>query len=128
MDTVGLPEMDEVAAGHPESPELVPDQGPEPGRREVRSSETAAAAAVVGRAEGLRAECCILQKEGERERTEREETDLTSKHSGYLFSLYILTIFTLTRVLHTILLLLWWGTWLLGRVSTWSLVLLVHLT
>lgn len=34
------------------------------------------------------------------------------------------------RVLHTILLLLllWWGTWLLRRVSTWSLVLLVHLT
>lgn len=33
-----------------------------------------------------------------------------------------------SRVLHTVLLLLRWGTWLLRRVSTWSLVLLVHLT
>lgn len=31
------------------------------------------------------------------------------------------------RVLHTVLL-LWWGSWLLRRVSTWSLVLLIHLT
>lgn len=33
-----------------------------------------------------------------------------------------------SRVLHTVLLLLRWGTWLLWRVSTWSLVLLIHLT
>lgn len=61
----GLPEMDGAAAGHPGSPELEPelDRGPEPGRREVRSSETAAAAAVVGQAEELRAERCILQRE-----------------------------------------------------------------
>lgn len=64
MDTAGLPEMDGVAAGHPGSLELQPGRGPEPGRREARSSDTAAAAAaVVGQAEGLQAECCILQRE-----------------------------------------------------------------
>lgn len=65
MDTAGLPELDGAAAGHPGSPELEPDRELEPGRREARSSETAAAAvAVVGQAEGLRAEGCILQREG----------------------------------------------------------------
>lgn len=85
MDTAGLPEMDGAAAGHPGSPELEsdPDRGlVEPGRREARSSETAAAAeAVADRAEGLRAERCNLQRE---ERTE-SLSHLTSKHSGYLF-------------------------------------------
>lgn len=60
MDTAGLPEMDGAAAGHPGSLELELDRRLEPGRREERSSETAAAAeAVVGQAEGLRAESCI---------------------------------------------------------------------
>ena len=65
VDTAGLPEMDGAAAGHPGSLELGSDQELEPGRREVRSSETAAAAAAVaevGQAEGLQAECCILQR------------------------------------------------------------------
>lgn len=65
MDTAGLPEMDEAAAGHPGSPGLGPERGQEPGRREARSSGTAAAA-VVDRAEGLRAEGCILLREGGR--------------------------------------------------------------
>lgn len=63
MDTAGLPEVDGVAAGHPGSLQLEPGRGLEPGRREERSSETAAAAAAVGQAEGLQADCCILQRE-----------------------------------------------------------------
>lgn len=70
--TAGLPEMDGLAAGHPGSLQLGQGQGLEPGRREERSSETAAVAAAVGaeedRAGGLRAECCILR--GERGRKE----------------------------------------------------------
>lgn len=63
MDTAGLPEMDGAAAGHPGSRELGSDRELEPGRQEARSSETAAAAAAeVGQAEGLQAECCILQR------------------------------------------------------------------
>lgn len=66
LDTAGLPELDGAAAGHPGNPELELepelDRRLEPGRREVRSSETAAAVAVVGQAEGHRAECCILQR------------------------------------------------------------------
>lgn len=67
MGTAGLPEMDEAAAGHPESLELEPEQGleqvQEPGRKVVGSSETVAVAAAVvaegGRAEGLLVEHCI---------------------------------------------------------------------
>lgn len=69
MDTAGLPESDGAAAGHPGSPELELDRGLELGRREAHSFETAAAAvAVAGRAEGLRAaEWGILQRERGRE-------------------------------------------------------------
>ena len=63
MDTAGLPEMDGAAAGHPGIRELGSDRELEPGRQEARSSETAAAAeAEAGQAEGLQAECCILQR------------------------------------------------------------------
>lgn len=72
MDTVGLPVAGGFAAGHPGSPGLGPGQGQGPGRREGRSSETAAAAAVAvavaDRAEELRAEDCILLRDGGRER------------------------------------------------------------
>lgn len=63
--TAGLLEMDGVAAGHPGSLQLEQDQEPEPGRREERSSGTAAAAvgAEEVQAGGLRAEYCILQGE-----------------------------------------------------------------
>lgn len=63
MDTAGLPEADGAAAGHPGNLGLGLglDQGQEPGRREVRSSETAAAEAAGGQAEGLQAEGCNLQ-------------------------------------------------------------------
>lgn len=57
MDTAGLPEMDGAAADHPESLALGSDQERKPGRREACSFETVAA--VVGQAEGLRAEGCI---------------------------------------------------------------------
>lgn len=66
MDTAGLPEMDgAAAAGHPGSLGLGLrlEQGRRPGRTEVCSSETAAAVAAAGLAEGLRAEGCILQKQ-----------------------------------------------------------------
>lgn len=63
--TAGLPEMGGVAAGHPGSPQRERDQDqepePEPGRREERSSETAAAVgAEEVQAGGLQAEYCIL--------------------------------------------------------------------
>lgn len=66
VDTAELPEMDGAAAGLPGSLGLGlgPDLGREPGRREVCSSETAAA--VAAQTEGLRAEGCILLKEGGR--------------------------------------------------------------
>lgn len=91
MDTAGLPEMDGVAAGHPGSLQLEPGLGLEPGRREERSSETAAAAAV-GQAEGLRADCCILQREQGREgvslihcRAEKEPPYLTTQQLPFSF-------------------------------------------
>lgn len=129
--TAGLPEMDGLAAGHPGSLQLGQGQGLELGRREERSSETAAAAvgAEEDRAGGLRAECCILR--GERGRKEgfwiffpkKCEQQFILQHSSILAPSRI----TLTRVLHTILLLRR-SAWLLRRVSTRSLVLLVHLT
>lgn len=65
MDIVELPEADEAeaaAAGWSGSQELGQDQRLEPGRRVEGNSETAAAAAaVVGQAEGLQAENCIQQ-------------------------------------------------------------------
>lgn len=66
VDTAELPEMDGAAAGHPESLGLKLDLGREPGRREVCSSETVAAVAVEGQAEGLPAEGYIQLKEGGR--------------------------------------------------------------
>lgn len=66
MDTAGLPEMDEAAAGLPGSPGLGLDRGQEPGRREAHSSGTAAAVAVVDQAEGLQAEGCILLRKAGR--------------------------------------------------------------
>lgn len=63
VDTAGLPEADGAAAGRPGNLGLGLDQGQEPGRREVRSSETAAAEAVVGQVEELQAESYILLKE-----------------------------------------------------------------
>lgn len=125
--------MDAAAAapaGHPGSLALAP--GSEPGRREERSSGTAvaavaaaAAAAAAGRAGGLRAECCSLQR--------TEKLTYTITQTGHVTSLPLavfLSCFVLTGVLHPILLrlLLLWGTGLLRRVSTWGLVLLVHLT
>lgn len=87
VDTAGLPVLDGAAAGHPGSPELELERGQKPGRREQGSSGTAAAAAAAGRAEGLRAECCILQREGGRNGVSlihpREEGE--PRHIGYFF-------------------------------------------
>lgn len=59
--------MDGVAAEHPGSLQLEQGQGPEPGKREGRSSETAAVGAAEDRAGGLQAEYCILWGERWRE-------------------------------------------------------------
>lgn len=65
--TAGLPEMDGVAAEHPGSLQREQGQGPEPGKREGRSSETAAVGAAEDQAGGLQAEYCILWGERWRE-------------------------------------------------------------
>lgn len=54
--------MDGVAAEHPGSLQLEQGQGPEPGKREGGSSETAAVGAVEVQAGGLQAEYRILQR------------------------------------------------------------------
>lgn len=65
VDTAAVPELSEASAARPESSGPVLDQRQVPGMTEVRSSETAAAAAeaVVGLAAGHQADDCSQLRE-----------------------------------------------------------------